>query len=115
MEVNSNVAVSIKKLGFTYPGQPEKCFSNLNLEIQEGERFGLFGPNGAGKTTLIHCMIGLLYINEGSIHLFGNNVPGNKKTINRLLGFVPQELSFYQELSPVQNFQFFGAWAGLNA
>ena len=48
-----NVAVSIKSLGFSYPGQQKNCFTNLNLDIIEGERFGLFGPNGAGKTTLL--------------------------------------------------------------
>ena len=56
----SNAAVSIKDLGFTYPRQSSSCFTNLNLEVQEGERFGLFGPNGAGKTTLMNCMTGLL-------------------------------------------------------
>ena len=50
----SNAAVSINNLGFTYPRQSISCFSNVNLAVQEGERFGLFGPNGAGKTTLMN-------------------------------------------------------------
>ena len=114
MELMSNAAaVSVKNLGFKYPGQSGVQFSHLNLEIQAGERFGLFGPNGAGKTTLMNCMIGLLAFKEGSIQMMGHEVNSRKKIVNKLFGFVPQDFSFYQELSPVQNLEFFGAWNGL--
>jgi len=114
MEFMSNAAVNINNLGFTYKGQSACCFSNLNLTVQEGERFGLFGPNGAGKTTLMNCMTGLLIYQQGSIQLLGHEIAHHKKSINRLFGFVPQDFSFYQELSPVENLAFFGAWSGLN-
>lgn len=107
-------AVSMQHLGFTYPGQDAPCFSDLNLDVGTGERFGLFGPNGAGKTTLMNCMTGLLDLQEGNITLFGQNVTDHKKAIRKLFGFIPQELSFYRELSPVENFAFFGAWAGMS-
>lgn len=110
----SSSAVSIQDLGFKYPGQHGAFLNNLHLEIAEGERFGLFGPNGAGKTTLINCIIGLLRYQQGSIRLFGNEVKSNRKAINKLFGFVPQDFSFYQELSPMENLAFFGAWAGMN-
>lgn len=110
----NNLAVSIKDLGFTYPGQAAKCFSNLSLDVIKGERFGLFGPNGAGKTTLMNCMTGLLRYQQGSIQLFGHEVKTQRKTINKLFGFVPQDFSFYQELSPMENFYFFGAWSGMD-
>jgi ABC-2 type transport system ATP-binding protein len=114
MEFMSNAAVRIVNLGFTYPRQQTACFSNLTLEVQQGERFGLFGPNGAGKTTLMNCMTGLLNYQQGSVQLLGNEIAHHKKSVNRLFGFVPQDLSFYQELSPEENLSFFGAWAGLN-
>ena len=110
----SNAAVSIQNLEFAYPRESNSCFSNLNLEVQEGERFGLFGPNGAGKTTLMNCMTGLLIYQQGSIQLLGHEIAHHKKSINKLFGFVPQDFSFYQELSPVENLAFFGAWSGLN-
>jgi ABC-2 type transport system ATP-binding protein len=113
MEFMSNAAVRINNLGFTYPRQSVSCFTNLNLEVQEGERFGLFGPNGAGKTTLMNCMTGLLQFSEGSIQLLGHEISHHKKAINKLFGFVPQDFSFYQELSPAENLAFFGAWSGL--
>ena len=110
----SNAAVSIQGLGFRYPGQVSNCFSNLTLDIAKGERFGLFGPNGAGKTTLMNCMTGLLSYQQGNIKLFGNEVKHHRRIINKVLGFVPQDFSFYQELSPLENLAFFGAWSGLN-
>lgn len=110
----SNVAVSVQNLGFKYPGQTANCFSDLNLTVTEGERFGLFGPNGAGKTTLMNCMTGLLSYRQGSIQLLGQEVKHNRKKINKLFGFVPQDFSFYQELSPIENLSFFGAWSGMN-
>lgn len=109
----SQAAVRIANLEFTYPRQRAACFSKLNLEVKQGERFGLFGPNGAGKTTLMNCMTGLLNYQQGTVQLLGNEIAHHKKSVNRLFGFVPQDLSFYQELSPAENLAFFGAWAGL--
>ena len=107
------LAISIRNLTFSYPGQSNTCFSNLSLEIGAGERFGLFGPNGAGKTTLISCMTGLLSFSKGSIKLLGNEVTDRKRIVNKLFGFIPQDFSFYQELTPVQNLEFFGALNGM--
>jgi ABC-2 type transport system ATP-binding protein len=114
MAVMETLAVDIQNLGFRYPGNAEVSFTNLNLQIKKGERFGLFGPNGAGKTTLMNLMTGVLQVDEGSITLLGHKVGQQKKEVNKLFGFVPQDLSFYQELSPAENLEFFGAWAGLD-
>ena len=108
-------AVDIQNLCFTHPGQTAMLFSDLSLTISKGERFGLFGPNGAGKTTLMNLMTGLLSFEKGSIRLLGNEIKKKDKSINRLFGFVPHDLSFYQELTPVENLAFFGAWSGLNS
>lgn len=114
MEFMSNAAVSIQNLEFKYPGQSMPCLKNINLEVEEGERFGLFGPNGAGKTTLMNCMTGLITYDQGEIKLFGKEVKHNRIESNRLFGFVPQDFSFYQELTPIENLAFFGAWSGMN-
>jgi ABC-2 type transport system ATP-binding protein len=113
MAYMSNAAISIHQLAFQYAGQPAPVFSELSLDIIKGERFGLFGPNGAGKTTLMNCMTGLLPFQQGSITLLGTRVLAHRKTTNTLFGFVPQDFSFYQELSPAENLAFFGAWYGL--
>jgi ABC-2 type transport system ATP-binding protein len=106
-------AVRIQDISFHYPGSATPLFSDFNLEIAAGERFGLFGPNGAGKTTLMNLMTGLLSCTEGSIKLLGHKIKRNDKSINNLFGLVPQELSFYQELTPAENLEFFGACSGL--
>ncbi|MGY3211247.1 ABC transporter ATP-binding protein [Mucilaginibacter sp. HD30] len=110
----SDWAVSINDLGFRYPGNDHVSFSGLNLQVAKGERFGLFGPNGAGKTTLMNLMTGVLKTDTGSVKLSGRDVNASDKAANRLFGFVPQDFSFYHELSPAENLEFFGAWAGLN-
>lgn len=114
MEINDQLAVNISNLGFHYQGNDGVVFSGLNLQVKKGERFGLFGPNGAGKTTLLSLMTGLLSPAEGSVQLLGMDVHKHHNAVNKLFGFVPQDFSFYQELSPVENMEFYGAWAGLN-
>ncbi len=106
MAVMNPVAINIENLGFSYPGQE-------NMKIAAGERFGLFGPNGAGKTTLMKLMTGLLSFHEGSIQISGNEIKKQNRSVKKLFGFIPQDLSFYEELTPAENFEFFGAWSGL--
>ena len=56
------------------------ALDHLNLEIQEGEIFGLLGPNGSGKTTAINCLLALLKYDKGSIRIFGEEMrPDNYK------------------------------------
>jgi ABC-2 type transport system ATP-binding protein len=113
MALNNNLAINISNADFRYPDNPDASFSNFNLKIEKGERFGLFGPNGAGKTTLMNLMTGLLKYSAGSIRLFGHEIKDHPKSINQLFGFVPQDFSFYPELSARENLAFYGAWYGL--
>ena len=106
-------AIEIQNLEYNYKGQSKKVVDNINLQIAKGERFGIFGPNGAGKTTLMNLMTGILGYEQGSIQLSGYEIKDNKWEIKKLFGFVPQDFSFYHELTPVENLSFFGAWAGL--
>ena len=109
----SDNAVLIKDVSFSYSGQTTPCLSHINLEIRKGERFGLFGPNGAGKTTLISLMTGLLHPVSGDIKIFSQDI-NKEKAAKKYIGFVPQDLAFYPELSPLENLEFFGALSGLN-
>jgi ABC-2 type transport system ATP-binding protein len=114
MAIMNGPAVQIKNLTFNYKGQPGTFIHQLSLQVSTGERFGIFGPNGAGKTTLMNLMTGLLRYDEGSIQLLGQEVKSHDKNVNRIFGLVPQEFSFYHELTPIENLSFFGAWAGMN-
>lgn len=106
-------AVQIENLSFGYKAQP-LLLNQLNLTINAAERFGIFGPNGAGKTTLMSLMTGLLPYKTGSIKILGNEIISARKNINNMIGLVPQDFSFYEELSPAENLEFFGAWYGLS-
>lgn len=106
-------ALRITDLTFGYPDQTP-LFQNFGLEVPAGSRFGLFGPNGAGKTTLMQLMTGLLTATHGSIAIFGQPITHRNRSINTQFGFIPQDFSFYEELSPAENLAFFGAWSGLN-
>lgn len=107
----SSPAIHVSNVSFQYNENSGVYFNDFNLTIFEGERFGLFGPNGAGKSTLMSLMTGLLKPQKGSIALFNEDI--HAKHTRKLFGFVPQDFSLYDELSPVENLQFFGAWSGL--
>lgn len=114
MEKLTEIAVDIKNLSYRYPGQLLPCLTDINFQVPKGKRIGLFGPNGAGKTTLMYLMTGILHSPGGTITILNKKVKKHHKDVNKLFGFVPQDFSFYQELSPVENLKFFGAWSGLS-
>jgi ABC-2 type transport system ATP-binding protein len=109
------LAIEVRDLSFRYPGASRPIFEDLHLDVHPGMRFGLFGPNGAGKTTLMSLMTGLIKPSSGSIRLYGMDLHTRDKAGHSLFGFVPQDFSFYEELTPMQNLEFFGAWSGLSA
>jgi ABC-2 type transport system ATP-binding protein len=85
--------------------------SDLSLEIQRGELFGLLGPNGAGKSTTIGMLIGLVAPDRGSVEMNGR--PPTDLATRSKIGFAPQNLSLYGELTGAENLEFFGALYGL--
>lgn len=83
--------------------------SEVSLEIRAGEIVGLLGANGAGKTTLIRMLLGLLPPSAGEVLLFG--APPSRGT-RRRIGYVPQGLGLYDDLTPEQNLEFSAAAFG---
>lgn len=83
------------------------ALDHLNLEIKEGEIFGLLGPNGSGKTTAISCMLALLKYDKGSIEIFGEQVRPDSYNIKRQIGIVPQNVAVFDELSVFENIDYF--------
>lgn len=81
---------------------------DLTLHIGEGESVALWGPNGAGKTTVVRCILGLLAY-SGTIRVGGHDATREGKAARRLMGYVPQELSFYDDLTVVETLDFSAA------
>ena len=84
---------------------------DLSLEISEGEIFGLLGPNGAGKSTIISMISGQQLPTSGSLRVSGK--PPTSSAAKRLIGVAPQAIALYEDLSALDNLEFFGALYGL--
>ena len=88
---------------------------DISFSVEEGETYGLLGPNGAGKSTTIEMIAGIASKDSGEIFIDGiEHGPSNRKS-KSLIGFVPQEVAVYQELSARDNLRFFGRMYGLSA
>ena len=87
--------------------------NNASVTIPKGEIFGLLGPNGAGKTTLIHSILGVYKIDSGKIHVLGFEIPKKKTEARKRIGFMPQELAIYNDLTVKDNILFYGRIYGL--
>ena len=85
----------------------------VSFEIHEGETYGLLGPNGAGKTTTIAMVCGLLSRDGGSVQVDGRPIDVGAVAAKAGIGYVPQELAIYPDLSARENLEFFGRLYGL--
>ena len=90
-----------------------KAVDDISFEVTEGEIFGFLGPNGAGKTTTISIIAGLLKPDSGKIYINSLDLDGDLKKIKRLMGVVPQEMAFYEELTAKENLLFWGKLYGV--
>jgi ABC-2 type transport system ATP-binding protein len=83
----------------------------VSFEIAPRECYGLLGPNGAGKTTTISMLCGLVACDQGVIEVDGH--AGGTREAKAAIGYVPQDLALYPDLSAVENLTFFGQLYGL--
>jgi len=79
---------------------------HLNLHVKENEVFGLLGPNGAGKTTTILMLLGLTEPASGSARVSGFNPTREPLKVKRLVGYLPEKVGFYENLTPRENLKF---------
>lgn len=83
------------------------ALDHFNLDIEEGEIFGLLGPNGSGKTTTINCILALLQYDKGSIKVFGKEMKPDSYDIKRQIGVVMQNVAVFDELTVYENIDYF--------
>jgi ABC-2 type transport system ATP-binding protein len=83
-----------------------RALKALDLEIKQGEVFGLLGPNGSGKTTTIKLLLGLLFPTEGQALVFGKDATDVSK--NHRIGYLPEESYLYRFLNAEETLEFYG-------
>ncbi len=87
---------------------------DLNLSVKEGEIFGFLGPNGAGKTTTLLMLLGLSQPSEGSASLYGLDPLRKATEVKRLVGYLPENVGFYEDLDAIQSLEYVANLNGIN-
>ncbi len=105
------IALEVAGLCKSYDGKT--AVEDISFSVKPGEVFGLFGPNGAGKTTILHMLAGVLEPDRGKIQLLGKPFTFRSVAGRSSIGFVPQDLAFYSELTVRENLFFFGGLYGV--
>ncbi len=91
-----------------------RAVDGINLRVKSGENFGLLGPNGAGKTTTIRMIAGLIKPTSGTVKVFGIDVTKHRREVLRLIGYMPQKFSLYEDLTVEENVILYARLFGLS-
>ncbi len=76
-----------------------RAVQSVDLDVREGDRYGLLGPNGSGKTTLVRMLLGLVYATSGEIEVMGQRVPRHLREVLPQIGALIEEPAAYPHLS----------------
>ena len=94
---------------------PIHAVDGVDLDIRAGELFGLIGHNGAGKSTMFKLMLGLIPVTAGEIRIDGANVSGgNFRAVRRTIGYLPENVVLYDNLTGLETLQFFSRLKGVS-
>jgi ABC-2 type transport system ATP-binding protein len=84
-----------------------KALNEVSFQVPKGKIYGLIGPNGAGKTTLIRTLVGMINPSEGSVSVMGLDPIQDRYSLRKIVGYMPQNPSLYEDLSARENIGFF--------
>ncbi|WP_040951691.1 ABC transporter ATP-binding protein [Gorillibacterium massiliense] len=90
------------------------ALANVTFSIKAGSTFGFLGPNGAGKSTTMKILTGIVKADSGTVKLFGKSIEDDPDAIARYIGYVPQDITLYENLSATDNLLFFGEAYGVS-
>ncbi|MGD0659147.1 MAG: ABC transporter ATP-binding protein [Syntrophorhabdales bacterium] len=103
---NVEIAVEVKDLRRTFGDFV--AVDNISLKVKKGEIFGFLGPNGAGKSTTIRMLCGLLMPSGGTGTVGGHDILAQAESIKRIIGYMSQKFSLYEDLTVEENINFYG-------
>lgn len=93
----------------------KRALNGVSFSVNEGELFGLLGVNGAGKSTLIKILCNLTKKSDGKVSVNGFDLDKNEQEIKKIINISPQETSVAQNLTVLENLQFFANIYGVNS
>ena len=103
----SDSAAVIETVDLTKRFKDVLAVDSLSLSVQKGEIFGFLGPNGAGKSTTIKMVMGLFHPTSGSAYINGKPAGPDSVELRQDIGFLPERISFYDNLTPTQTLNFY--------
>ena len=109
----SDTVIEAKGLTKRYGGTI--AVNGLDLDVRAGEVFGLLGPNGSGKTTTILMLLGLTEPTSGSVSVLGHNPLREPLQVKREVGYLPDAIGFYDQLSARENLRYTAKLSGIPA
>jgi len=107
----NNPVVECRNLSKKYGDLP--ALIDFDIDIGEGEVFGLIGPDGAGKTTVFRILSTLILPDKGTARVFGHDVVSDYRFIRESIGFMPGRFSLYQDLTVEENLKFYASVFGV--
>jgi ABC-2 type transport system ATP-binding protein len=91
----------------------QTAVNRLSLKVNRGEIFGFLGPNGAGKTTTLLMLLGLSEPTSGSANVCGFDPTREPLKVKRLVGYLPENVGFYEDMTAVDNLRFVAQLNGI--
>lgn len=111
MDNEEEMMIRTEHLSKSYGEKEAVC--DLTLEIRRGEIFGLLGPNGAGKTTTTLMLLGLTEPTGGHAYIDGKDCARQAIDVKRMVGYLPDNVGFYSDMTGRENLRFTGQLNGL--
>src|ERR1700694_6040467 len=111
MSASPDIAIDVEGLTKSFDGR--QVVRDLSMQVKRGTIFGFLGPNGSGKTTTIRMLCGLLTPDSGHGTCLGFDIVTQSDQIKRLVGYMTQRFSLYQDLSVRENLEFVARLYGL--
>lgn len=110
--METDIAVSVSKLSRNFGSF--RAVDEISFEVKKGEIFGFLGANGAGKTTAIKMLCGLLKPTTGEATVAGFSIRTGTAMIKKNIGYMSQKFSLYEDLTVIENIEFYGGIYGLS-
>jgi ABC-2 type transport system ATP-binding protein len=111
-QVQPGPALEVKGLRYSY--KRTIALKGVNFSVAERSIHGFVGPNGAGKTTTLKILATLLVPQSGAARVFGHDIATDYKSVRRRIGFMPDNISLYRQMTVFESLDFFAAAYGID-